>query len=304
MFQMKTNFSAKSIRIFLFVLFCFSVVIAVSPTTSQADTQLRRLPTPTPTKKPTPTPTPTRKPTPTPTLVPTKIPTPTPTKVLYPAQVLNLTNWKETLPIGTQGSPTEITQPSLAKYSIAPWFVVTASGTAVQFRAAVNGVTTSGSSYPRSELREMTNNGSSTASWSNTTGTHTMLIDEAITAVPATKRHIVAGQIHGASDDIIVIRLEYPKLFVDINGVTGPTLDANYVLGKRFTVKFVASGGKTNIYYNGSSTSAYTLNQAYSGAYFKAGAYTQSNCSTEASSLCNANNYGEVDIYNLQVTHQ
>jgi len=131
-----------------------------------------------------------------------------------------------------------------------------------------------------------------------------MLIDEAITAVPATKRHIVAGQIHGASDDIIVIRLEYPKLFVDINGVTGPTLDANYVLGKRFTVKFVASGGKTNIYYNGSSTSAYTLNQAYSGAYFKAGAYTQSNCSTEASSLCNANNYGEVDIYNLQVTHQ
>ncbi len=42
----------------------------------------------------------------------------------------------------------------------------------VQFRAPVDGVTTSGSSYPRSELREMTDSGSSEASWSSTSGTH------------------------------------------------------------------------------------------------------------------------------------
>lgn len=263
---------------------------------------------PTPTKTPTPTLsgstiTPTRTPTP----IPTKSFTPTPTlagTASYPAQILNLTNWKETLPTGSSGHPTEILQPQLATYKIDPWFVVSQDGRGVQFRAPVNGITTSGSSYPRSELREMTNNGQSQASWSSTSGTHTMTIDEAITAVPKTKRHIVAGQIHDASDDVIVIRLEYPKLFVDINGTTGPTLDANYTLGKRFTVKFVVNGGKTNIYYNGSGTAAYTLSQSYSGAYFKAGAYTQSNCTKEASSDCTSSNYGEVIIYNVTVTHQ
>jgi len=172
----------------------------------------------------------------------------------------------------------------------------------VQFRAPTNGVTTSGSGYPRSELREMKDSGKSNASWSTSSGTHTMIIDEAITAVPKTKKHVVAGQIHDASDDVIVIRLEFPKLFVDINGETGPTLDSNYVLGKRFTVKFVASGGKVKVYYNNSSSAAYTLSKSASGCYFKAGAYTQSNCDKESS--CSSSNYGEVNIYSLEVTHK
>lgn len=221
-----------------------------------------------------------------------------------PAQVLNLTNWKVTLPTGASGSPTEIKQPALATYLIDPWFVVQ-GGNAVRFRAPVNGVTTSGSSYPRSELREMTSNGLSNASWTTSSGTHTMSIDQAIIAVPQTKKHVVAGQIHDANDDVIVIRLEYPKLFVDINGTDGPTLDANYTLGERFQVKFAVNGGQTKIYYNNSTTPAHTLTKTYSGAYFKAGAYTQSNCTTEVnSSLCNANNFGEVLIYGVTVTHQ
>ena len=239
-----------------------------------------------------------------PTTPPTSTPVITRTSAIYPAQILNLTNWKETLPTGSSGSPTEILQPTLATFSINPWFIVSPDGNGVQFRAPVNGVTTSNSGYPRSELREMTNSGKTLASWSSTSGTHTMTIDEKITAVPKTKKHVVAGQVHDASDDVIVIRLEYPKLFIDINGSDGPTLDANYTLGKRFTVKFVVNGGKTSIYYNGSTTPAYTLSQSYSGAYFKAGAYTQSNCSTEASGDCSSSNYGEVVVYNVTVTHQ
>jgi hypothetical protein len=223
----------------------------------------------------------------------------------YPSQVLDLTNWKETLPTGTSGSPTEIVQATLASYSMDPYFHPNSTCDGVVFRAPVNGVTTSGSSYPRSELREMTNNGQTKASWSTTSGTNTLFIDQAITAVPKTKKHIVAGQIHDAEDDVIVIRLEYPKLFIDINGNDGPTLDANYTLGKRFTVKFVSNGGKINIYYNGSATPAYTLAKSGSGNYFKAGAYTQSNCETEESSeLCSADNYGEVVIYQLEVSHE
>jgi hypothetical protein len=226
---------------------------------------------------------------------------PTTNNAQLPTQVLNLSNWKLQLPIGQEEKPDEIKQPALATYKNDQYFTVVNG--AVRFRAPVNGVTTSGSNYPRSELREMTNNGSVNAAWSPTSGTHTMTIDQAITAVPQTKKHVVAGQIHDGSDDVIVIRLENTKLFVDIGGTDGPTLDANYTLGKRFTVKFEVKNGKTNIYYNGATSPVYTMNSSYTSAYFKAGAYTQSNCSTDAGN-CNANNYGEVMIYGLQVTHQ
>lgn len=262
---------------------------------------------PTSTKTPTPTPlvpSPTAIRTPTPVL--TTTPNPTPSGCTYPAQILNLTNWKETLPIGSS-KPTEIFQPQLATYTIDPWFKVNATCTGVQFRAHTSSpVTTSNSSYPRSELREMTSNGTALAAWSSTSGTHTMFIDEAITAVPTGKKHIVAGQIHDASNDVIVIRLEYPKLYIDINGTDGPILDPAYTLGKRFTVKFVVSGGKINVYYNGSPTAAFTLSKSIVSSYFKAGAYTQSNCTTEQQrgAQCSESNYGEVSIYGLTVRHE
>lgn len=248
---------------------------------------------------------PTRTPAPTATPQP-PAPTATPNSSCgtLPSQILNLANWKLTLPLnssgGLGGDAAEILQPQLASYCNSPYFVVNGSG--VQFRAPVNGATTSGSSYPRSELREMTNNGSALASWSTTSGTHTMFIDQAITTVPATKKHVVAGQIHDPSDDVITVRLEYPKLFVDHNGVAGNTLTTNYVLGTRFTVKFEASGGQIRVYYNGSATPNDTLSRSGSGMYFKAGDYTQSNCDTD--SPCSATNYGEVIIYGLTVTHQ
>jgi hypothetical protein len=231
---------------------------------------------------------------------------PTQSGTQYPAQILNLTNWKETLPIGPSENPTEIKQPALATFKSDPWFIVSPGGQGVRFRAPVSGVTTDGSTYPRSELREMTNNGQSNASWSTSSGTHTMTIDQAITALPQGKKHVVAGQIHDSKDDVIVIRLEEKKLFVDIGGDDGATLTSNYVLGTRFTVKFEVKDGKTSIYYNGSSTPAETITKPYSGAYFKAGAYTQSNCSTEKSNgnaPCSNTNYGEVVIYDLKVTH-
>jgi hypothetical protein len=263
------------------------------------------LPTPTWTPTPTATPTPTLKLISTPTPLATATPTPTSGAVTtttsngeIPAKVLDLTNWKLTVPIGTSESPTEIMQPQLATYILDPWFVVSEGG--VRFRAAVNAPTTSGSNYPRSELREMTNSGKERASWSSTSGTHTMTIDEAITATPLKKPHVVAGQIHDSNDDIIVIRLEGSNLYVNVDGKNKYTLDAGYILGKRFTLKFEVSGGQTKVYYNGAQV--YTLDKNYSSAYFKAGAYTQSNCSKEA--VCSDSNYGEVIIYSLSVNHR
>ena len=222
-----------------------------------------------------------------------------------PSQVLNLNNWKLTLPIGTSEKPTEVKQPDLTGFKLDPWFVVNSEGNGVRFRAPVNAPTTQNSNYPRSELREMKDDGKNNASWNTSSGTHKMLIQEAITAVPSYKKHVVAAQIHDSSDDVIVIRLEHPKLWVNVDGKNKYVLNSNYVLGERFTINFIVKDNQTKVYYNGSQNPVYTLNKRYSKAYFKAGAYTQSNCSKEkSSSLCNDNNYGEVIIYHLSVIHE
>ncbi|SCF02709.1 polysaccharide lyase family 7 protein [Micromonospora mirobrigensis] len=217
-----------------------------------------------------------------------------------PADVLNLTNWKLTLPTGPVEDPTTITQPTLAGYQATPWFTTASSCAAVQFRAAVNGVTTSGSGYPRSELREMTGNGATNASWSSTSGTHTMSFEEAFTNLPAGKPHLVGAQIHDASDDVTVFRLEGTNLYVT-NGDNAhhKLVTSGYQLGTRYRGKFVVSGGQVKVYYN--DVLQTTITRSFSGAYFKAGAYTQANCTNAAP--CGDGNYGQTLIYALTVSH-
>lgn len=226
----------------------------------------------------------------------------------YPSQVLNLENWKLTLPIADpqNGSlPLDIRQPELSNYETKPWFMLTSDKKGVSFRAPVNAPTTSGSSYPRSELREMTDNGRKEAFWPSTSGKHALNISEAITKVPQNKPEVVVGQIHGDDDDLLVIRLEYPKLYLSRSKSNLVTLDENYMLGKRFSIKFLASNGEISVYYNDGIVPVYTLSKKVNEAYFKAGIYTQSNCETEESpDLCNENNYGEVVIYQLNVIHE
>lgn len=222
----------------------------------------------------------------------------------YPADVLDLTNWKITLPVdnpdqsGTQ--PLEVKQPALDSYRLSPWFVANSDCAGVRFRNAVNGAHTPNSSYARSELREMTNNGSANAAWSSTSGTHTMTIDQAITHLPNDKQHVVAGQIHDGEDDVMVFRLEGSSLYLTNGDDTHYKLiTSNYQLGTPFQAKFVVSDGQIKAYYNG--TLQTTLNKSFSGAYFKAGAYTQANC--ENSDPCDTSNYGEVVVRDVTVSH-
>jgi hypothetical protein len=233
-------------------------------------------------------------------LPPAQPPTTNAPPALLPSKLLNLTNWKLTLPVDTSrpGSPDEIRQPELATFQDANYFHLTGKGNGVVFKAHCGGATTSGSGYPRSELREMVNNGMANASWSTTNGTHTMEIRQAVTHLPDVKPHVVVGQIHDAGDDVIVFRLEGWTLFVDENGSRGPVLTTNYQLGTEFTVKFVARNGGVECYYNGRYIYTYWVNT--SGCYFKAGCYTQSNTSRGGS----ASAYGEVVIYDVKVSHQ
>ncbi len=228
---------------------------------------------------------------------------PNPGDLVYPADFLDLREWKITLPIGSSGSPTEIKQPDLATYKHDEYFHLTPAKSGVLFKAHCGGVTTSGSSYPRSELREMTNNGTDRASWSTTSGTHTMYIKQAITHIPDTKRHVVAGQIHDSDDDLIVFRLESTHLFIDHNGKDPTTLTRDYSPGDIFEAKFVAGDGKVAVYYNGVHQEDHPASK--SGCYFKAGCYTQASSSKEYNGTYpSEDEYGEVVIYDLWVKHE
>jgi hypothetical protein len=218
----------------------------------------------------------------------------------YPSQVIDLSKWKLTLPIGSEGSPKEITQPSLKTFMSKPYFQPTSDCNAVVFRAPVDGATTSGSKNPRSELREMGENGGS-AAWSSSSGTHTLVVDEAFAKLPEGKPQLVGAQIHDEKDDISVFRLEGTNLYItDGNNPHYKLVTSSYQLGTRYQAGFVVSDNTVKAYFNGKLVA--TLSKSFSGAYFKAGAYTQANCSNVSS--CDQNNYGETMIYGVKATHQ
>lgn len=220
-----------------------------------------------------------------------------------PASVLNLTNWKLTLPAdGCDDNEwaDEVTQPELATFRDTRFFTVN-SARGVVFRARVDGArTSSNTKYPRSELREMTDRGEKRANWSNKSsgdGVHRMTMEAAITATPSSKPEVVAAQIHDSSDDVMMIRLYGRRLVVDADdSKVRLLLDEDYQLGQRFTVSITASNGNIRVVYNGSRTVDYR--RSGSGMYFKAGCYTLSNTSYDR-----ADRFGEVVIYKLGVSH-
>jgi hypothetical protein len=221
-----------------------------------------------------------------------------------PASVIGLSqNWKLQLPVDDPGQsgtqPREIFQPALRTFSQSPWFTPNSSCNGIQFRAPVNGATTSNTAYARSELREMTGGGANQASWSSNSGTHTMVIDQAITHLPAGKREVIAGQIHDGNDRA-TFRLEGSSLYVTRDNNTHHKLiTSNYVLGTRFQARFEVSGGQIRAYYN--NVLQTTIPVSFTTGYFKAGAYAQANCNN--SSPCSSSNFGQVVVYGVNVTH-
>jgi hypothetical protein len=212
-----------------------------------------------------------------------------------PGDLIDLADWYLTLPTGKQGDPDTVENPELATFTN-EFFTLDDTGEAVVFSARGDGVTTKNSHYPRSELREM--NGSAKAAWSNTSGTHTLDVCEAITQVPSAKPEVVAAQIHDDKDDVLQIRLEGQKLMVQYNdGGSEAIIDPNYVLGTPYNVRIIAANGKVDVLYNGQKKAELPLSG--SGWYWKVGAYVQSN-STKGDG---AGSVGEVTVYSLNCVH-
>ena len=215
-----------------------------------------------------------------------------------PGMVLDLSRWKLTLPAGSGHNPTQILPVGLGQILNSPFFQPNATCSGVVFRAPVTGVTTPGSHYPRSELREMAGEGAP-AAWSSTVGTHWLGVYEAFTALPRGKPELVGAQIHDATEDISVFRLEGNHLWItNGNNSHYQLITDNYALGTVFFAGYLVTHGQIGAYYNGKLVAQ--IGRAFTNGYFKAGAYTQANCTNAP---CDPNNLGETVIYALTTSH-
>jgi len=224
---------------------------------------------------------------------------------VYPSDILHLVNWKITLPEDINPADNKADEvKQLIDYKHDNYFFLTPEKDGVVFRAHAGGATTNNSGYPRSELRERKSDGSLDISWDSNDGNyHVMEIRQKITHLPEVKKHVVAAQIHDANDDVCMLRLEGQKLFLEFgNKDADLSIDPNYQLGTAFNFKVIVHNNVMQFYYNDELKHTKTL--SFSGAYFKAGVYTQSSCQGSKKvqgEECDA--YGEVIIYSLSVYH-
>ncbi|HXC02605.1 MAG TPA: polysaccharide lyase family 7 protein, partial [Opitutaceae bacterium] len=218
-----------------------------------------------------------------------------------PGQNFNLSNWELDLPTGSSGNINIITQPQLATYTDA-YFYTDPNDGAMTFFCPENGVHTTNSSFPRSELRELNPGGD----WP-LTGTN---IQTATLKVEDTLAHVAIGQIHIGNGGTPTSTKPLLELFYYSTGqITllletspsggGPETNVTTVpLGQKFSYTIKTVGNALTIIVNG-VTQNYTINSSYNSErfYFKAGDYLQT---TGSSSTVGAH----VAFYALNVTHQ
>lgn len=227
-------------------------------------------------------------------------------QTVYPGQFLGLENWKLSVPVIAPGghAPTEIGEPELNTYQ-SDFFHLSADRKSAVFRTPVDGAVQPGSDFPRTELREVTDAGRAPAAWTNRQGNHSMTIRQTITATPALHPSLIAGQIHGATQYVVLVVLDGERLYVKAEDRMIGELDGGYRLGQLFTLRIEAAQGRIRIYYNDDLKVDYE--RICEACYFKAGCYLQANPQsrddTEEGPDISRFDYGEVRIRDLAVEH-
>ena len=187
---------------------------------------------------------------------------------------------------------TEISASSLGTGYTSSLFYTDSTDGSIVFKVPSNGTPTSGSTYPRVELRQMTNG----ANWVlNDPTLHYMTAQCKVLAVAQAKPQTIIGQIHGSStinpSEMIKLRWNgylpkqcYVEARFKTNDATfteyGVTLATGLSLGDLITYTITMQNGTINCTVNGTTGSqtytpdVWTLTDAY---YFKAGNYLQYN---------------------------
>jgi hypothetical protein len=230
--------------------------------------------------------------------------------VSSPAEVLNLKNWKLTLPIKPDehvptkknGDAYEVFQDALDTFADKRCFSVTDDGKGVVLTVHHGGLATQGSENPRCELREMKNNGKDERNWDGTEGTHTLVVEGQVNRVTTSKKTVVLAQVHNKrdhnSDDVTVFRLVGTKLHItDGNDADAFIVPGDFPLKTRYTLKIEVKNGTTRYWVNGKKQDFTTKNRDRKN-YFKAGNYLQSHGGGQST-----DKLAEVVLYSVTVSH-
>lgn len=201
-------------------------------------------------------------------------------------------NWKLNLPIGKKESPDELSSEQFGKLKNEYFFI---KNQALFFKAPCNGVTTKGSNYPRSELREMVNG--QRAAWDMGKGTHSMVYTIACNHLPKNKPQVVMGQIHDKEDDVVEVRLTGSHLELMHDSTVYGTLLTTYKLGTFVEIKIITEKGFIKVSCNEKTISV--KHKSPKGCYFKVGCYVQSNAEKG-----DKDDYGETALKKVEVKHQ
>jgi hypothetical protein len=218
-----------------------------------------------------------------------------------PGENFDLTHWKLTLP---DTGASEIGTARLVNgYTNASCFNTGPDG-AMTFYCPASGGTTRGSSYPRSELRELLNPADDNLNWTGY-GTHVLNARCVVSQMPSTKK-VVIGQIHGyAPNDKPLVKLQFYngkiEALVKANGAKDAKLSfASVGLNNPITYQIKVVNGRLSLDVNGSSQTIDFFqanpNWRRNTFYFKAGNYCQDNSPS-------AGNAAKVLFYSLQVAH-
>jgi hypothetical protein len=230
---------------------------------------------------------------------------------LPPGSNFDLSHWYLQLPVDSSGGTTGVsasvsTAQLVAGYTNALYFYTGPDG-AMVFWAPVTGATTSGSDYPRCELREELSPGDTSVNWIGY-GTHILDVQCKVLQVPSTGK-VIIGQVKGYSGAALpLVKIQYESGTVYGYIKTNANNDAsdkkytyaNVGLSNNITCQIKVVNGLISVAVNGATNSLNVFttdpNWATNTVYFKAGDYCQDNQGT-------TNEGARVSIYSLTASH-
>ncbi|KAJ3068208.1 hypothetical protein HDU98_008629 [Podochytrium sp. JEL0797] len=197
-----------------------------------------------------------------------------------PSDILNLTLWDIQLPDGSAGTLFPAVGLNNTRFFV--------NNSLVVFVTPANGVPTSGSTHPRTELRQMAVGGGN-AAWSPQDGAlHELTVTMRVDAFPTAGESVITAQMFCAGPTagaMITFRVYASGNVVVFNDNNVPVhslmLDTGYQVGQFFTVRLVASAsGSVVVSYSNlasGKTAQTTMTVVASNTYyFKTGSYCQS----------------------------
>jgi len=216
--------------------------------------------------------------------------------------------WQLQLPTGAGTSPTTVSPAELTAGFSDAYFYRAADGGQI-FMDPATGVTTSGSQHCRTELRELTRDGSA-AAWASS-GTNRLAVSGKVLAVGGgPDGHVTVGQVFNDSDSIPLFELEYATRLAGFEGLyeetkgggTTTNLAAQTVPNAPYTFELELSASVLTVQINGKVVYMKTPSAAVAAKqfYFKLGAYDQ----TAAAGPPSTAPYTVVEADAVTVVHQ